>query len=343
VTQPAMVSLQRDAIEEEAARLFHAAREANTPDAWNAAYRWVELSPAHGVAFAKIEAGWEKASVLRLADNGDVAAETELETEAEAETPRYSRRRFAAMAAGLGVAMAGGAGLWRMRGDDMIATAVGEARSVHLADGSKVHLNTDSAIAVRMAKDIRSVQFIRGEARFDVREEAARPFLVSLGDDAVRTHGSKFNLRQRKDFTELTALSGDIAVVGASPARVPAGASAMIRTAAVVVVSLTPAELDRRSAWERGMIPLNGETLAQAVEEFNRYRGQPLVIGDPELAALRMGGTFSALHSDDFVDALKASFGIRAVEGKDGAIILLPGRQQTLEHFSGNAPSAPMA
>lgn len=38
------------------------------------------------------------------------------------------------------------------------------------------------------------------------------------------------------------------------------------------------------------MIELDGETLAQTVEEFNRYRGAPIIVGDPRLANLRVGG-----------------------------------------------------
>jgi transmembrane sensor len=138
--------------------------------------------------------------------------------------------------------------------------------------------------------------------------------------------GTVFNLRQRKDFTELTVIEGKVAVMsdGATTASVPAGTAAMIRAAAVSVIHLAPDDLERRTAWQQGEIHLEGETLSQAVDEFNRYRTRPLVIGDPDLAGLRMGGMFSAAHSDDFVEALKQSFNIRTMEGSDGAVILLP-------------------
>ena len=72
------------------------------------------------------------------------------------------------------------------------------------------------------------------------------------------------------------------------------------------------------------MISFDGETLAQAVDEFNRYTRVPLVIGDPELASLRLGGSFHANGSDAFVMALRQSFGVRAVAGQDAVLLLAP-------------------
>jgi transmembrane sensor len=90
----------------------------------------------------------------------------------------------------------------------------------------------------------------------------------------VQALGTVFNLRQRKDFTEVTVIEGQVAVIdqGAPATTVPAGAAAMIRAAAVSVIRLAPSDLDRRTAWQQGQIHLEGETLSQAVDEFNRYR-----------------------------------------------------------------------
>ena len=324
---------QRQAIEQEAARLFHKARELGTTEAWDEAYRWIEQSPAHGVAFAKAEAGWEMAEGLRLSPDKTpvepavgspttpAARDDEIET-----APRLSRRTFIAVAASSGVAITASLALWHLGRPERYSTRVGEARLIHLADGSQIRLNTDSIIDVSLQKERRTVHFLKGEARFDVAHDAARPFLVTARDGTVRAADTVFNLRLRKDFTELTVIEGQVAVVdGGTPATpVPAGTSAMMRSAAVSVMKLTPGDLARRTAWQQGEIHLEGETLSQAVEEFNRYRVKPLVIGDPDLSSLSIGGTFSAARSDDFVEALKQSFGIRVMEGNDGAVILLP-------------------
>jgi transmembrane sensor len=92
----------------------------------------------------------------------------------------------------------------------------------------------------------------------------------------------------------------------------------------VAVTPLAPKHLAQRIAWQRGQIEFEGDTLAQAVEEFNRYRATPLVIGDPQIAGIRIGGTFRSSRSQDFIQALEQGFGIRAVEGRDRSIILMP-------------------
>lgn len=300
------------------------ARNSGADEDWAQVYRWVDLSPAHGVAFAKAEAGWEMAEALRAGDDG---AETPpVANDDTPVAPRLSRRAFGALAASSGLAVTASLALWHLGGAQRYSTKVGEARLIHLADGSQVRLNTDSEIDVSLRKESRTVHFLKGEARFDVAHDARRPFLVTARDGSVEALGTVFNMRQRKDFTELTVLEGQVAVLddGTREATVSAGTAAMIRAAAVSVMKLAPGDMERRTAWQQGKIHLNGETLAQAVDEFNRYRTRPLVIGDPDLSSLRMGGMFSAMHSDDFVEALKQSFGIRVMESSDGAVILLP-------------------
>jgi transmembrane sensor len=70
---------------------------------------------------------------------------------------------------------------------------------------------------------------------------------------------------------------------------VPAGNFAIIHPDAVAVASYDAAGLSQKTAWREHVIELNGDSLAQAVEEFNRYRAQPIVIGDQRVAALRVG------------------------------------------------------
>jgi transmembrane sensor len=66
------------------------------------------------------------------------------------------------------------------RGPDQIAalhfeTAHGEQQTYHLADNSVLHLNTDSAVAVRYDGKERLVELTSGEAEFAVAPGAGRP------------------------------------------------------------------------------------------------------------------------------------------------------------------------
>jgi transmembrane sensor len=88
---------------------------------------------------------------------------------------------------------------------------------IRLADGSRVQLNTDSEIDVSLQKERRQIRFVKGEARFDVAHDPSRPFLVTARDGSLQAMGTVFNLRQRKDFTELTVIEGKVAVMSGAP------------------------------------------------------------------------------------------------------------------------------
>jgi transmembrane sensor len=309
---------------------------------WNKVYRWIEESPAHGVAFAKAEASWEITHGVRPIPNPhDIGAIMHNDPDVDElhhgqhlsglGERRFSRRTFGAIAAGSGLAIAASASwaLWRTTGPERYGTGIGEERLVQLADGSKVQINTDSVIDVSLHRGRRAIHLLKGEVRFDLAPDPARPFLVTARDGAMQGAGTAFNLRLKQDLTELTVIDGQVELLddGAAGATVPAGSGATIRTTAITITPLTQRDLALRTAWQQGNIRLDRETLEQAVAEFNRYREQPMIIGDPGLARLQMGGVFSARHSDDFIEALKETFGVRAVPGENGAVILLPDRR----------------
>ncbi|WP_317208861.1 FecR family protein [Sphingobium yanoikuyae] len=325
------------AIEAEAARLYLKARASDAPKDWNDAYAWVAQDPAHGFAFAKAEAGWELAERLNELPAGQkdgVAAaavappDNPVPAEAIVAASRHRvgrRRLFVSFAAAAAIGVASTVALRLLGTVDHYRTALGETRTVRLADGSKIHLNTNSSVEVALHDDVRSISLLKGEAQFDVAHDKKRPFIVNADGTLVRAVGTMFNVRLRADVTELTVIEGIVAVRNGDSAvrRIESGRSAAVRSGSIAVTHLEPAKIRQRTAWQAGMVEFEGDTLAQAVEEFNRYRPTPLVIGDPAIASLRVGGAFRLDRSQDFVDALESGFGIRAVPGSDNSIILV--------------------
>lgn len=292
--------------------------------------------PAHGPAFAKVEAAWELAARLRevpaarLVDEPDVSEVPD--TPGERADPAYGwpasrgRRGVLAALAACVIACFGIVAIQFAATVDHYRTGVGERRAIRLADGSVIRLNTATSIEVARDEDSRSVRLLRGEGSFEVARDATRPFVVTADGATVRALGTAFTVRLRSDLTEVTVAHGVVAVRDgvAAERRVVAGRAAALRQGAVAVTPLSAGELSRRLAWQKGRLTFDGDTLAQAVEEFNRYRTSPIVIGDPALAGVRIGGTFHADRSDDFAHALSESFGIRAVAAEDGSLLLVP-------------------
>ncbi|MBU2363275.1 MAG: FecR domain-containing protein [Alphaproteobacteria bacterium] len=284
--------------------------------------RWLDL-PQNAVAYARVEATWERAERLQATPHAIIATAT------PNPKAQWTRR-----AAAIGVVALGGAAGWRWFGaPEVFETALGERKRATLADGSIVELNTGSRLQVDFTTRRRAVRLLKGEALFEVAKDPARPFVVSAGEAQFRAIGTAFNVRLREHLVEMTVTEGVVQVVGAranvtaNPGRarsVAAGRAAVVGPGAIAEMPLNPEALQRRVAWRDGVIELRGETLEQAVAEFNRYRTAKLVVGDPNLAGLRVGGTFGTDEAEKFVGALRSGFNVRTVQGEGGTTYLLP-------------------
>jgi transmembrane sensor len=290
---------------------------------------WIEADPHHAVAFARMEAAWEAGERLRACPP---AIDREPEPEAAQAVRSFpSRRTLLVGTAAATLAAAVGTAIWRYAQDvELYRTRLGERREVRLADGSRINLNTASTVEVSLREDSRRVRLVKGEALFEVAHDPSRPFLVDAGAAKLRAVGTAFNVRIREAVVELTVTEGVVAVAENLTAvrrvdarHVAAGDGAVIRSGAVAPTVLNPDLLRQRVAWQDGVIELDGETLSQAVDEFNRYRARPIIVGDPRLANLRVGGRFEVDEASKFLTAVEGSFPVEAITANDGSILLV--------------------
>ena len=327
---PYATSAQRAALDDEAAARFLKAVTADEPAIWDATYVWVSAHPAHGVAFARAEAAWALSGRLReVAPRIDPEAIAGPAGRFEAAIGR--RHAIAALFAAALIGTAGTVALQMVNSVTRIQTAVGEARRVRLTDGTAVFLNTNTAIEVAMHDDRRFIRLLRGEASFTVAPNA-QPVIVEAVDTRISTKAASFNARMRPDVLELTVLNGEVSVSDRkSPGahRINAVSSAAIRAGAVAHSALSVAQAMRRLSWQSGLVEFRGETLAQAVDEFNRYRAAPLIIGDPEIASIPVRGTFDVDASDGFVRLLALESRIRRVVNADSSVLLISAPSHT--------------
>ncbi|WP_227878856.1 FecR family protein [Caulobacter segnis] len=207
------------------------------------------------------------------------------------------------------------------------ATAIGERRVVVLGDNSRIELNTDSKVVVRFKRGVREVKLIKGEALFDAAPDA-RPFVVKAADAVIAADGSaEVAVRLRSDGAAVTVKKGavDVDPVRADAKddmRLTAGVAAIYDSRGARSRVVSNAEIDRSLAWRQGAIALNGQSLAQAAAEFNRYNHRQIRIADPSIAHLRLAGYFQTTEPTSFVNAVTSAFPVSASEGADGAIRL---------------------
>jgi transmembrane sensor len=213
---------------------------------------------------------------------------------------------------------------------DRYDTRLGEIRQVPLSDGSLVEINTQSTVEVAMHPNVREVTLARGEAWFRVAHDKKRPFVVSAGRIRVRAVGTAFSVRRRDDGADVAVTDGVVATwtVGDEdhPVQVAAGSKAYVADYEPPKVVQATSEVERSLAWREGEIALEGETLGEAVAQFNRYNARKLVISDPALADEKLVGQFRAKEPETFAAAVATTLGATVEE--EGDTIRLSGLQR---------------
>ena len=237
---------------------------------------------------------------------------------------RRMRRRLAlGMAAGVLVAI--GAALsffapWGAPDDSPLEkyyTGIGEQRTIELADGSVITLNTGGRLLVDYGAQARRVLLERGEAYFEVAEDRARPFTVDLGLRSVTALGTAFNVRKDRERFQVAVTEGAVAfheaaegvsralppvsVRGSGPLRVEAGWVAEFDVSRNELTAFQPESMDRYLDWRSGVLSFYDEPLFLVVRELNRYSRRKILIEDASIMEL---GVYTIIRVKDIETAL---------------------------------------
>ena len=182
-------------------------------------------------------------------------------------------------------------------------TATGEQRTVRLADGTVLNLNTHSAVDVRFDARQRLIVLQAGEIMVETGHGDARPFIVETREGSMRALGTRFLVKREDQGTRLSVLQSAVA---AHPQNHPEeqilreGQQVLIRNDGLdAVAALTPGA----DAWTRGMLVVDNARLEDLVHELARYRRGHLGV-TPEVADLRITGSFPLHDTDKALSAL---------------------------------------
>ncbi len=208
------------------------------------------------------------------------------------------------------------------------STGVGETFSATLEDGSRVQLNTDSAVRVRYSAGQRRIELLRGQAFFQVAHDVQRPFIVMAGDAQVRALGTRFDVRKIGQDVRVVLVQGSVEVsdpvVRPTPWRLKAGQSLALPR--VASAATAPATVDTPSAtsWTTGSLTFQGVPLSEAVAELNRYSRDKIVLAPGVPADRRVTGVFPAGDNGDFIAAVSSIFELKSVRKSNGDLELQP-------------------
>ncbi|MGE5502144.1 MAG: FecR family protein, partial [Ignavibacteriales bacterium] len=213
----------RELLEEAAAwRLRIFGEDEPAPEDAEAFDRWLSASPRHQQAFDRTGDAWDLFEPHAAAPEVIRARRDALEFARRSSRNRWAsgltRRGGFRIAASIAVAAVLGAVSWPMiDGVDVYRTHLGERREVTLSDGSTVALDSNSRVRVHYTADARQLTLEKGQARFQVAHNRARPFSVTAGDRRVVATGTAFNIELLGKRVNVTLIEGSVVVATVSP------------------------------------------------------------------------------------------------------------------------------
>lgn len=240
--------------------------------------RWRGLSAEHRLAAEDAEALW-----------GDLG-----HTQAAAVLPKAPVRRPAwgrAIAASLLLALVGYGG-WQ-QAPALLAdyhTSIGERRTITLEDGSKVTLNSASALSVNFTGERRNVSLKAGEALFEPAADP-RPFVVESSAEAVQGSDAVFSVRRQGETSTVVVSRGQAQVGGR-------------------LLQVSP-DAQAQTAWQRGKLIFNGRPLREVIAELERYQHGRILISDSQLGALQVSGVFDLNDPHGLLRTLEQRYALK--------------------------------
>lgn len=205
-------------------------------------------------------------------------------------------------------------------------------REITLDDDTRVQLAPDSIVDVRFDDHARHIDLVEGTASFDIGKDPSRPMTVAVGSQRIDDIGTVFDVSRRQGETEVTVLSGRVAISQAPApwldrARRRLTGSASPREAIVELGSGDTARVSsdgsllghertdmvEAAAWLPADIRFHDSSVADVARRFNAYTATPLVVDDPALAGKRISGVFHARDPEAFVSYLASLPNVRIV------------------------------
>lgn len=254
---------------------------------------WLDQREEHRTAWRYVESVSQRFASVQ-ADASDPAAMQALKA-----VRRQERRRRQVLGA---IAMAAGGGLlawtgWRhapLRREVLARlaqyrTGVGEVRDLLLPDGTRVWLNTDSALNVHYSTNVRRLELVAGEILVETGHDAARKFIVDAGSSRMTALGTRFTVSVAHDASYLAVYDGRVALDAGSRRQV-INAGEQISFGPDGRWLLAPASR-AREVWAHGVLLAEDVPLGVLLGELGRY--VPGHLGaSPEAARLRVVGGF---------------------------------------------------
>jgi transmembrane sensor len=225
------------------------------------------------------------------------------------------------------------------------ATLKGNTETINLPDGSKLVLNTDSAVSINFGTEYRNIFLQRGEMHINVKKDAKRPLNVLVGGKLMQAVGTAFSV-QYFDHNNIALIVSEGKVMLAEDSilqkqqtitgQFDTSKEAMFLTAgekveltssrriakAELSVENVSSTIAKSLTWLDGYLSFTGETLEIVVAQINRYLEHPIVLDGDEIKNIRVIGRFENGKTEQFLKGLQTNFNLSLQQHEDGHLTL---------------------
>ena len=204
------------------------------------------------------------------------------------------------------------------------SSAVGQQLAFDLDDGSRVLLNTDTAVRFVNRLHSRELTLEKGEAMFSVVHSSVRPFHVYAGTADIRDVGTQFSVRLLPTGVSVAVLEGQVSVTPSAdtpPALLTANEA--VRTDGATMVPVNGAQaVDAMLSWKDQRLDFDNTSIVDVIGDLQRYRLKPIVLADNKAGKFRVSGGFSIADPEQLLKTLPSVAPVTVTMKPDGTAVI---------------------
>ena len=292
--------------------------------------RWLHEDPAHSAAFARVSNTWRAA--------GELSPPPELET-SELTLPLLERvQRSASWRPRLWAPLGGGLAacavlLLVMTGrpvsepvwSSQFRTETAQIQTYELADGTTLVLDARSRASAQFDADFRTVELAEGRLFVDVERDEDKPFRVALGDVVFSALGTSYAVERLDDGWRLEVYEGRVRANGLGELIVLGEDEALSFSNGALSRSSVGQTLETQLPdWTSQRVVFDAVALETAVDAFQRYSDEGIVVQGDALKAFRVSGVFRLTEPEAFIQTVSQLTGADIIT--DGSTTILSDR-----------------
>jgi transmembrane sensor len=194
-------------------------------------------------------------------------------------------------------------------------TSINQTETLTLADGTRVHLNGNSALEEEFDVKTRRIKLLRGQAYFEVAKDPSRPFVVASGGGEAKALGTAFDVNIVGDQSEVTVTESRVLVsaeaAGGQAVLEPGDRIAYGSDGKLGTISRVPPGTE--APWLKNRLVFDERPLASVIEEiFRRLPGRAIVVNSATARRL-VSGSFDLSDPEAALESFGRAMGVRIV------------------------------